>query len=73
MRNALGQRIKSRTEQVVEARFGEPVDVLIRRLYDDEGLSQEQVATKLGVGRKAVLTWMGAYGIPTRDRRKVAA
>lgn len=73
MRDELRQRIKSRTEQVVEATHGAPVDQLIRRLYVDEGLSQEQVALRLGVGRKAVITWMADYGIPTRDRRRIAA
>lgn len=66
-------KIKSRTEQMVELRHGAPVEVLIRRLYVNEGLSQEEVAEALGVGRKAVIRWMATYGIPTRDRRKVAA
>lgn len=73
MRNTLGHRIKSRTEQLVEQRHGAPVEALIRRLYVGEGLSQEQVADALGVGRKAVIRWMADFGIPTRDRRRVAA
>lgn len=72
MRNATQHRIKSRTEQLVEASHGLPVDQLIQRLYVDEGLSQEQVASRLGVGRKAVITWMADYGIPARDRRVAA-
>lgn len=66
-------RPKSRAEQLVEARHGEPVDAVLRRLYVDESLSQEQVARRLGVGRQAVIRWMAEYGIPTRDRRRVAA
>ena len=64
---------KSRVEQLVEARHGAPVDVLLRRLYVDQELSQDEVAAVLGCGRKAVIRWMAQYGIPTRDRRKVAA
>jgi predicted XRE-type DNA-binding protein len=66
-------RLKSRTEQMVEMRHGAPVDALLRRYYIEAAMSQEQVATVLGVSRTTVLDWMAAYGIPTRDRRKVAA
>lgn len=73
MQDNLGHRIKTRSEQLVEQRHGAPVDELIRRLYVDEGLSQDQVARQLGVGRKAVINWMAEFGIAARDRRKVAA
>ena len=74
MRNTLGHSpLKSRTEQLVEQRHGASVETLLRRLYVSEGLSQDDVAAALGVGRKAVIRWMAVYGIPTRDRRKVAA
>lgn len=42
------------------------------RLYVDEGLTQAQVAERLGVSRDAVVRWMSAEGIPTRDRRALA-
>jgi hypothetical protein len=64
---------RSRAMQAVEHRHGVPVEVLLRRLYVEAGLSQEEVAQTLGVGRQAVVRWMGNFGIPTRDRRKVAA
>ena len=67
------QRIKSRAEQLTEQRHGAPVEVLLRRLYIEQGQSQGQVAQTLGVGRDTIAEWMAAYGIPTRDRRKVAA
>lgn len=73
MRDEMRHRIKSRAEQIVEAEHGASVVALLQRLYVEEGLSQEDVATRLGVGRKAVITWMAEYGIPTRDRRKVVA
>lgn len=66
-------KYKSRTEQALEAAHGAPVEVLLRRLYVTEGLTQEQVAKTLGVSRSAVLEWMAKYGVPTRDRRKAAA
>lgn len=64
---------KSRTQQSVEARHGASVEVLLRRLYVEQGLTQDQVAATLGVERKAVVRWMAAFAIPARDRRKVAA
>ena len=66
-------RPKSRTEQLVERQHGAAVEVLLRRLYVAEGLTQEQVAGALGVGRITVLEWMRKYRIPTRDRRTVVA
>ena len=64
---------KSRAEQAVEARYGEPVAAILRRLYHDDGLSQEEIADRLGTSRSSVIRWMATYRIPTRDRRKVAA
>ena len=72
-RNAAEYPLKSRQEQLVERRHGAPVEALLRRLYVNEGLTQEQVAIALGVGRDTVYAWMRKYGIPTRDRRAVKA
>jgi hypothetical protein len=66
-------RIKSRGEQVVSARNGgREVPDLLRELYVVQGLSQEEVAEKLGVHRSTVVGWMAEFGIPTRDRRALA-
>jgi transcriptional regulator with XRE-family HTH domain len=62
---------KGRREQIVEARFDAPVPDLIRLFYVQDGLSQDQLAEKLGVSRGTVIDWMKKYGIPTRDRRAV--
>lgn len=70
--NAVRFIAKSRTEQRVEHLHGTSVEVLLRRLYVTEGMSQEQVAATLGVSRQAVLDWMRKYGVPTRDRRAVS-
>jgi DNA-binding XRE family transcriptional regulator len=68
-----GIRTKSWLEQVTEAKHGAPVEELLRRHYVKGGLTQDEVADLLGVGRETVIRWMGAYGIPTRDRRRIAA
>lgn len=64
---------KGRREQIVEAHFDAPVPDLIRLFYVEDGLSQDQLAEKLGVSRGTVIDWMKKYGIPTRDRRAVQA
>jgi excisionase family DNA binding protein len=65
--------LKSRQEQLVEHRHGATVEALLRRLYVDDGLTQEQVAAHLGVSRDTVYAWMVKHEIPTRDRRAVKA
>jgi DNA-binding transcriptional regulator YiaG len=64
--------LRSRQEQLIEHRFAEPMDVLLRRLYVDEGLTQAEIAHRLDASVKTVLRWMAKYGIPTRDRRALA-
>lgn len=63
---------KSRAEQRIEAVHGRPIEELLRTLYVDEQLTQEQVADRLGVGRQAVVRWMVKYRVPTRDRRALS-
>lgn len=63
--------LRSREEQLVEHRLGEAIDVLLRRLYADEGMTQEQIAETLQVHLRTVVRWMAKYRIPTRDRRAV--
>jgi len=64
--------LRSRQEQLIEHRFAEPMDTLLRRLYVDEGLTQAQIAERLDAGHRSVVRWMVKYGIPTRDRRALA-
>ncbi len=71
--NAQPLRFKSRAQQTVEAKFSESVETLLRRLYVEQELTQEQVARALGVGRQTVIDWMADHDIPTRDRRKVTS
>jgi DNA-binding transcriptional regulator YiaG len=58
--------VKSRAEQIVEAKIGETIEAAIRRMYLDDGLTQAEVAVRLGVSRQSVVNWMGKYGIESR-------
>ena len=61
------------TAKLVEAVHGRTLDAdLLRDLYEGEGLGRGGSGARLGVSRWTVIKWMAAYGIPTRDRRKVA-
>jgi DNA-directed RNA polymerase specialized sigma subunit len=64
--------VKSRHQQIVEARFGEPIDALLTRLYVVEGRSQAEIAETLGVSRQAVVRWMTQLGIESRFAPKPA-
>jgi transcriptional regulator with XRE-family HTH domain len=52
--------------QLVEAREGRTLEDLIDQLYVREGLTQAQVADRLGVTNSALSRWMTTLGIPTR-------
>ena len=60
------------TVRLLEVIHGRPLEATLRELYDSEGLSQVEVAARLGVSRWTVMKWMAEYRIPTRDRRRVA-
>lgn len=64
---------KSRAEQRVEARFDATVPDLLRDLYVERGMSQEQVAQRLGVSRGTVVEWMRKHEIPTGYNRSAVA
>ena len=64
--------VKTRQEQLLEARFGSDIGSLLDRLYGS-GKSQQTIAEELGVTRQTVVRWMKRYRIPTRDRRAVSA
>ena len=68
----MDDRYKSRAEIAVQAANGREVPGLVRELYES-GLSQQEVADRLGVHRATLVRWMREWGIPTRDRRAVPA
>lgn len=61
--------IKSRTEQIVEARIKRDVPSALREMYHDRKLNQEQIADELDVSRSTVIDWMQKYGIETGYNR----
>lgn len=52
----------------VEAREGRSVEELIAEYYVRRGLTQAEVAARLGITDSALSRWMTALGIPTRSR-----
>lgn len=71
-------RPKSHTQQVIEAQIGEPIEVVLERLYVDRGMTQAQVASALGTTRQSIIKWLRDFGIesrrpePTPDLERVA-
>lgn len=61
--------IKTRGQQVVERRIGEPIEAYLRRRYVVEKASQEAIATELGgLDRATVSRWLRDFGITRLDR-----
>lgn len=52
--------------QATEARLGEPLEVVINRLYHEQGMTLAEVAVELGVTIGTVSRWMQALRIPAR-------
>ena len=66
--------VKSRTEQLVEARLGRDLADVLRDLYHGpRRLTQEQIARELRVSRSTVVEWMQRYDIPTGYNRAPSA
>lgn len=59
-------RTKSRAQQAMEQRIGEPLDQAFHRLYVVEGRTQEQIAEAWGLDRATVSRWMRDFGIESR-------
>lgn len=60
------QVLKSRGMQMVERQFGQPLESLLRELYERDGLTVDQVAERLGVTKGTVSRWMARVGIEAR-------
>jgi DNA-binding transcriptional regulator YiaG len=67
--------VKSRAEQLVEARFGgrDIADILRDLYHGPRHLTQQQIATELKVSRPTVVDWMQRYEIPTGYNREAGA
>jgi hypothetical protein len=57
---------RSKRIRTIEKRFGEPVDVVLRRLYYEEGLTLDEIAAKLRIPRGTLGGWMIRFGINQR-------
>lgn len=58
--------IRSREQQLAEARHGRPLDELLTAWYHDEGLTLDQIGERLGITKGAVSRWMERFGVSTR-------
>jgi len=67
--NVSTQQYPSHAQALVALRHGRSVPELLRDLYVAQGLSQVEVAARLGVTRQSVAMWLREYGI---RREKVA-
>lgn len=65
-------RLKSHTQQVIEQQVGEPIEVVLERLYVERGMTQAQVASALGTTRQSVIKWLRDFGIESRRPEPVA-
>ena len=54
--------------QVVELRLGRSIEDVIREMHYEQGLTQEQVAEKIGVHGATLSRWMEKLGLPVRAR-----
>jgi len=59
-------RPKTWAMQAVEAREGKTLEALIGDLYGRQGLTQKEVARRLGITDSALSRWMATLGIPIR-------
>ena len=52
--------------QRIEAARGQTMDVILRELYEVEGLTVEKVGENLGITKGAASRWLERVGIRTR-------
>ena len=63
---------RTHAQQLVTLRTGRDVADLLRDLYVSQGLSQEAIASELGLTRNTVAMWLREFRIARDDRRVVA-
>ena len=56
--------------QVIEAREGRSMDLILRELRVEKGLTVEEVGNQLGITKGAASRWLERFGI---ERPKAAA
>lgn len=65
--------LKGPAEQRIEAEFGAPTDVVLRRLYFEERLTQGQIAERLDISAATVSRLFTKYGLIGRHPREFRA
>lgn len=61
--------IKTKGQQVLERRIGEPIEVFLRRRYVVDRATQDEIAADLGgLDRATVSRWLRDFGITRLDR-----
>jgi len=58
--------LKSNAQQLLEASLGRPLEEALRDWYHRDGLTQIEIAEKLGLDQSTVTRWMRQFGIPVR-------
>lgn len=54
---------RTHAQALVTLRTGKPVEVVLRELYVDQGLSQADIAEQLGISRMTVAMWLREFSI----------
>ena len=56
-------RTKTRGQQILEHRVGEPLQIALHRLYVIERRNQEEIAEQWGIKQSTVSRWLRHFGI----------
>ena len=56
-------RTKTRDQQLLEHRVGEPLQIALHRLYVIERRNQEDIAREWGIEQSTVSRWLKTFGI----------
>lgn len=64
----LPENFKSAELQRAESKIREPIDVFLRREYEDNQRPATEIATEVGVHHATVYTWLRNHDIPIREK-----
>ena len=56
-------RTKTRDQQILEHRIGEPLQIALHRLYVIERRDQEDIGRQWGIEQSTVSRWLRSFGI----------
>jgi transcriptional regulator of acetoin/glycerol metabolism len=58
--------LKTKAMQVVEQQIGEPIEDYLRRRYEGDRWTTDEIARELGLNNGTVSRWMAHFGIAAR-------